>query len=145
MVQLSKRKMKPGVQVHMFKLLFDVIGTRENNSVFKSVIRGVFSSTEQLMIAKRVSILFLLVKGVDWSMICTILKVSPSSVSKCHMILINSKVVSDILKKRAARKDMNIFFDELFLSFFGPGTAFINWRDAWKRKKDLEQRQNEIL
>jgi hypothetical protein len=97
------------------------------------------------MIAKRISILFLLIKGVQWDTICDVLKVSPSSVSKCQMILLNNEEMVNTLGMLIKQADMSLFFEELFSAFFGPGTAFINWKNAWKRKRKLELRKTEIL
>lgn len=145
MVQLSRRQVKPEVQLKIFKLVFDVIGKQKDSIHFTNVLNGIFSQVEKLMIAKRVATLFLLVKGIDWNTICDVLKVSPSSVSKCNMILLNNSEIETTLKKLIKQEDMNVFFEELFLAFFGPGTAYISWKKARKRKRELEQRKTEIL
>lgn len=145
MVQLSKRKIKPDVQLKMFQLLFDVLGKQKDTIHFTNVLNGVFSPVEKLMIAKRISILFLLTKDVEWTTICELLKVSPCTISKCQMIILNNGEITFTLKTLAKQRDMELFFEELFLSFFGPGTAYINWKKAWQRKRDLEQKKAEIL
>lgn len=145
MVQLSKRQVKPEVELKMFKLLFDVIGRQKDNIHFTGIINGVFSPIEKLMIAKRVSILFLLIKKVEWTTICDVLKVSPSSVSKCQMILLNNDEIIDTLRVLIKQTEMKIFFEEIFSAFFGPGTAYTNWKKGWERKRKLELSKTEIL
>ncbi len=145
MVQLSKREVKPEVQLKMYKLLFEVVGKQKDNRHFTNVLNGILSPIEKLMIAKRVSVLFLLVKKVEWTIICDVLKVSPSTISKCQMILLNNMEIICALKALIKQRDMVLFFDELFLSFFGPGTAYVNWKNAHIRKNKFDRRNAEIL
>lgn len=145
MVQLSKRKVKPEAMSKMFSLLFDVLGKQGNKNSFNIVIDGLFSPVEKIMIAKRVTILFLIMKGEEWKTIRDIVKVSLASVSKCQMILKNNEEMQHTLEILINKKEMEIFFDELILMIFGPGTAYINWKSAWRRKRELEQKKTEIL
>ena len=98
---------------------------------------------EKIVVAKRVAIMFLILKGVHWRNISDILKVSVGSVSKCQMILLNNNEMRDGLKVVLGRQEIENFLDELFLTFFGPGTAYINWKKAWKRKIVLENRKSQ--
>lgn len=145
MVQISKRKVKPEVMDRMFKLLFTVIGKQSGEKKFSNVINGIFSPVEKIMIAKRVAVLLLILKGADWRDIREIVKVSLSSISKCQMILLNNLEMKAVLTSFIANQEMGIFFEELFLLFFGPGTAFINWKKAWKRKHELEKKKSTLL
>jgi len=145
MAQVSKRKVKPEITSKMFNLFFDVIGNQSDHSRFKVLIDGILSPTEKIMIAKRIAIFFLLTKQVDWKSICDILKVSNASVSKCRMILINNAEINIALNRLIKKKQMEVFFEDLFLSFFGPGTAYVNWKSAFERKKKLEERKSEVL
>lgn len=145
MVQLSKRKVKPEVEVKMFKLIFDIVGKQNNSEQFYGVVDGLFSPIEKRMVAKRLAIFLLLVKKVEWTTICNILKVSIASVSKCQMILINNNEIKNSFNLLVSKEEITIFFDELLLAFFGPGTPYTNWKRGWKRKRELEQKNTEIL
>ena len=145
MVQLSKRKVKPEVEAKMFRLLFDIVGKQHDSEQFSGIIDGLFSPIEKRMVAKRLAIFLLLVKKVEWTTICNILKVSIASVSKCQMILLNNNEIHNSFILLVSKKEMTIFFDELLLAFFGPGTAYTNWKSGWKRKRVLEQKKAEIL
>lgn len=145
MVQISKHKINAKVETKIFKLLFDVIGKHENFEHFNIIFNGIFSPVEKLVIAKRIAIIFLLVKRIEWKVICEILKVSLSSVSKCQMILLNSSEVESTFTVLMKKRENGIAIEEFFLAFFGPGTAYTNWKNAWKRKYELEQRKTEIL
>ena len=145
MVQLSKRKVKPEAMNKMFSLLFDVLGKQGNRNSFNIIIDGMFSPIEKIMIAKRVAIFFLIMKGEEWKTIRDIVKVSLASVSKCQMVLKNNAEMQCTLQALVGKKEMELFFDELILTLFGPGTAYTNWKNAWKRKKELEQKKAEIL
>ncbi len=145
MVQLSKRRIKPQVMSKMFNLLFDLLGNQNNKGNFDIIVDGLFSPTEKIMVAKRIAIFFLILKGEEWRTVRDTIKVSLASVSKCQMILINNPEMKRALKYISSRREMGIFFDELLLSLFGPGAAYINWKNAWKRKKELERKKAEIL
>lgn len=145
MVQLSKRKVKPEVEVKMFRLIFDIVGKQHDSEQFNGIIDGLFSPIEKRMVAKRLAIFLLLVKKVEWTTICNILKVSIASVSKCQMILLNNNEIHNSFNLLVSKQEMTIFFDELQLAFFGPGTAYTNWKSGWKRKRVLEQKKAEIL
>ena len=145
MVQLSKRKVQPQAMSKMFSLLFDVLGKQENNKKFSIVIDGLFSPTEKIMIAKRVAIFFLISRGEEWKTIRDTIMVSLASISKCQMILRNNHAMKETVEYLSNRKEMGIFFNEFLLSLFGPGTAYINWKNAWKRKRELVQMKSDIL
>ena len=145
MVQLSKRKVKPEIEAKMFRLIFDIVGKQNSSDQFSGVINGLFSPIEKRMVAKRLAIFLLLVKKVEWKTICNILKVSNASVSKCQMILLNNSEIQNAFSLLVSKAEMSIFFDELLLAFFGPGTAYTNWKSGWKRKRELEQKKAVIL
>jgi len=145
MAQVSKRRVKPEITSKIFSLLFDVIGSQSDTSKFKILIDGILSPTEKIMIAKRIAIFFLLTKQIDWKSICDILKVSNASVSKCRMILINNTEMNVVLNGLIKKKQTALFFEEIFLLFFGPGTAYVNWKSAFERKIKLEERKSEVL
>jgi len=133
------------VMDRMFKLLFTVIGSQGGEDKFSIIINGLFSPVEKIVVAKRIAILLLILKEVDWRNIKEIVKVSLSSVSKCQMILLNNQEMKTTLASIIAKDEMGIFFEELFLAFFGPGTAYTNWKSAWKRKNELEQKKSQLL
>jgi len=145
MVQLSKRKVKPEAMYKMLSLLFDVLGKQGNKKSFNIIVDGLFSPVEKTMIAKRVAIFFLIIKGEEWKTIRDIVKVSLASVSKCQMILKNNSEMQSTLNSMVDKKAMGIFIEELILMIFGPGTAYINWKNAWRRKKELARKKAEIL
>lgn len=145
MIQLSKRRVKPFAMSKMFSLLFDVLGKQENNKKFDIVFDGLFSPTEKIMIAKRVAIFLLISRGEEWKTIRDTIMVSLASISKCQMILRNNISMKETMEYLSNKKEMGIIFNELLLSLFGPGTAYINWKNAWKRKRELERMKSDIL
>lgn len=145
MVQLSKRKVKPEAMSKMLNLLFDLLGKQRNKEAFNTIIDGLFSPVEKIMIAKRVAVLFLISREEEWSVIRDLVKVSLSSISKCQMILKNNIDMKNALDTISNKKEIKLFIDELFMLLFGPGTAYVNWKRAWKRKKELELKKSEII
>ena len=145
MVQLSKRKIKPEAMNKMFSILFNVLGEQNNQTQFNTILNGLFSPVEKIMIAKRVAIFFLLLKGEEWKTIHDTVKVSLSSISKCQMILLNNSAIRNTLAFLSKKKSIALFLDEFFLTFFGPGTAYTNWKNGWKIKNDLARKKEEVL
>ncbi|MFZ2025725.1 MAG: hypothetical protein WAV30_00365 [Microgenomates group bacterium] len=145
MVQLSKRMVKPEIMERILALLFDVIGKQNDRRQFMTILNGIFSPIEKIVIAKRIAIFLLLSKGIEWRIICDILKVSNASVSKCQMILLNNEEVRKIIKVFMRNEAITLFFDEFLLAFFGPGTAYMNWKTGLKRKKEIERKKSQIF
>jgi len=145
MVQLSKRRIKPQAMEKMFRLLFDILGTQASRENFNLIIDGLFSPVEKIMIVKRLMIFMLICKGEEWRTIQNIVKVSLASISKCQMILRNNVEMNETMKQIITKRTMKIWIDEFFLSLFGPGTAYVDWKTAWKNKKELERRRKEIF
>ena len=143
MSQLSKRKLKDEVSKQLFELTFSLLGRRKDRGDFQNTLFAILSPSEQLVIAKRIAILYLLIKKIDYAIIRDVLKVSTSTVSKCVMILENSENLSNTLKILVQSNQIKDIFLEAFSEFYSPGTYGVNWKTASKIKKEVERKKRE--
>jgi len=91
------------------------------------------------MIAKRVAIIYLLMKNIDYLMISEVLKVSSRTIAKFHSITSEGKEIKNILEGLVENEKIKDFFEELF--FREPGTYGTNWKSAWKQKYEIERKK----
>ncbi len=141
-MRISRYKLKDEVYKKLFTVLFEVIGKRSNKDEFIKVIEDLLSPVERIMIAKRVLIIYLLMKKIDYQTICDVLKVSNGTVSKFRLLMENSHVVVSILEKKLKEDRIVLFIDELMNDLFPPGTYGTSWSSAWKNKIDLQRRRD---
>lgn len=141
MAMISRNKVSEEVLVKLFNLFFEVVGKRENKEEFKMLIGDIFSQTERIMIAKRIAIIYLLIKDIDYKIICEVLKVSASTVFKFRLLTEESKGIIPILKKILRNERINEFFEGILLTLYGPGTPGVNWGEARKSKIAFERKK----
>ena len=138
---ISRNKVDDEVLEKLFSLFFEVVGKRENKEEFQRLINDVFSSTERIMVAKRIAIIYLLTKNIDYRIICEVLKVSASTVFKFRLLTEESKGIVPILKKILRGENISQFFEEILLTFNRPGKYGVNWSQAWKDKMAFERKK----
>ncbi|PIV10609.1 hypothetical protein COS50_04585 [Candidatus Roizmanbacteria bacterium CG03_land_8_20_14_0_80_35_26] len=141
MPMISRNKVDDEVLEKLFSLFFEVVGKRENKEEFQRLINDVFSSTERIMVAKRIAIIYLLTKNIDYRIICEVLKVSASTVFKFRLLTEESKGIVPILKKILRGEKISQFFEEILLTFNRPGKYGVNWSQAWKDKMAFERKK----
>ena len=80
MTRISKRILKERVLLKLYSLFFEIMSQYNNKENFLSLIEDILSPTEKIMITKRVAVIYLLIKGVDYRDISEVLKVSTGTV-----------------------------------------------------------------
>ena len=142
MVQISKRKLPKDVLAKLFLLFFEVVGKKYQQDDFKLIIHGLFSETEQVMIIKRIAILYLLLKDIDNVTISDVLKVSPATICRFSVIIRTNEGIVKYLNKIIRNEKIFGIFDDLFYELFNhPGRYGTNWSSAWKVKFEREKRK----
>ena len=91
------------------------------------------------MIAKRVAIIYLLIKDINYLVISDVLKVSSRTIAKFHSIMFEGKEIKNILEGLIGNEKIKGFFEELF--FREPGTYGTNWKSAWRQKFEIERKK----
>ena len=142
MPPISKHKLKNNVLSKLFALFFEIVGNT-NREDFDLIVDDIFSSTEKVMIAKRITVMYLLLKNIDYTVICENLKISSSTVAKYRFILERSKGIKPRFNSIFTNEKILLFFEEVFLFMTGPGVAGSNWKVGWQHKRDIERRKKE--
>lgn len=141
MVRLSRFKLSNQQLEKLFSLFFEVVGKNKTKNEFQKIITDILSPAERVMIAKRIAIMYLLMKDVDHRTICYVLKVSTATVAKFAVLMEKSVGVIPLFKKMLTNEKIIELFQEIFNSFFAPGVPGINWKAAWERKIALERKK----
>ena len=119
--------------------MFEIISNMDEEERFTGIMNELLSPTEKIMIAKRVAIIYLLMKNVDYLIISDVLKVSSTTIAKFHTIMIDGKEIKSILEGLIGNEKIIDFFEELF--FREPGTYGVNWKSAWWQKFEIERKK----
>ena len=143
MTRISRYKLKDYVYEKMFGLLFEVVTNSKDKKEFNQLIRELLSPTERIMVAKRIVLVYLLLQEIDYQVICRVLKVSSSTISKFKLLTDNKSGMIDILKKTMRNDKIRLFVFELMSDLFPPGMYGTNWESAWKRKLEISRVKRE--
>ena len=143
MTRISRYKLKDYVYEKMFGLLFEVVTNSKDKKEFNQLIRELLSPTERIMVAKRIVLVYLLLQEIDYQVICRVLKVSSSTISKFKLLTDNKSGMIDILKKTMRNDKIKLFIFGLMSDLFPPGMYGTNWESAWKRKLEIDKIKRE--
>lgn len=140
-MRLSRFKLSEDKLEKLFTLFFEVVGKNKDKEEFRKIIADILSLQERIMIAKRVAIMYLLTKGIDYRTICFVLKVSEATVAKFSLLMEKSEGVIPVFKKIIRNEKIVDLFDNLFNDFFAPGVPGISWKAAWEKKIEQEKKK----
>jgi len=143
MVRLSRLKLDDKVLNKLSILLFEVVGKTNDSNKFSGIMRDLLSSSERIMLAKRIAIIYLLLKKIDYLTICDVIKVSPSTVAKFSLLLEKSEEVTQTFSSILRQEKVLNFVEGIFNDLFAPGTIGVNWSNAWRRKNVFERKQTQ--
>ncbi len=144
MTQVSRRYLDESILHKLFILFFEAVGNNTAQKEFEDIINDLLSPSEKIMLAKRVAIIYLLLKKKDVITISKTLKVSTSTVSKFKIITENSHGIVPRFEKIIKSKKIYDFLTDLFKDvFFPPFRPGSNWstnlKERWRIKKEREQ------
>jgi Trp operon repressor len=139
MTRISKYRVDDKVLKKLYLLMFEVISSMNRKERFEGIMNELLSPTEKIMISKRVAIIYLLMKNVDYLVISDVLKVSSRTVAKFYSIMKKGKEIKSIMEGLIGNEKVKDFFKELF--FREPGTYGINWKSAWRQKFEIERKK----
>lgn len=126
MTRISKFPVQDNVLEKLFDLLFEVLENQKDQEEFSKVIYDLLSPTERIMVAKRVAIVYLLMKKIDYYNISDVLKVTPNTIAKFQAIRKKSKGIVKSLKHIVRNEKIANFFEKLFLEIYRPGVYGVN-------------------
>ena len=139
MARISRFKLKDEMLDKIFLLFFEVVGKKNNRKEFQLVIEDICSPTERIMMAKRVAIIYLLLKNIEYQTICSTLKVSTSTVAKFSLLLDKSSGIREVFQKILFKDKASLAILEAFDFLIPPGTLGTNWSAARERKQAIRQ------
>jgi len=143
MVNISKRPVDEKKLFKLYQLLFEVINNVEDKDEFFELIKDVLTPVEQIMIAKRIAIIYLLTKHVEQVAIAEYIKVSRATVSKFNLLFYEKKTrLIKIIESFLKNEKIGHFFEDLFADIFiQPGLKIGHWQSYWDHKRRQEERK----
>ncbi len=141
MALVSRNKVDDRILEKLFAMLFEIVGNADDRDDFDAILQSILSSTEKIMIAKRIAIFYLLIKEVDYRVICKTLKVSAATVFKFRSIFENNDSVKGGIEAIIGKDKLKEIFEEIYLIMRGHGVPGVNWSGALKHKRDFERRK----
>lgn len=140
MTRISRLPVEDKVLEKLYSLMFAVVGSMDEEEEFAQIINELLSPTEKIMVAKRVAIIYLLMKKIDYFNISNVLKVSSTTIAKFHSMINKRKAITNSLKIIVKSEKAKDFFKKLFIDLQRkPGTYGVDWKSAWQRKIDYEK------
>lgn len=143
MVHISKYSIKQDIFIKLYRLFFEIINRSYDKDSFLLIIKDILSPPEQIMIAKRIAIIYLLIKGADHTTIASYLKVSRATVAKFSLLFYEKETKTiEIIKSLLAKEKVLNFLEDAFAGIFiQPGIKIGHWDSYWHHKKRQEERK----
>jgi len=82
MTQVSRRRLRPDIEKRIYELFWQSVARLKNAKEAEIFFSDLLTRTERIMLAKRLAIAILLLKGYDYDAINEILKVSGTTIAK---------------------------------------------------------------
>ena len=143
MARISKKLIDEKILIKIYRLFYEVFSRYESQEDFLLILEDILSPTEKIMIAKRIGIIYLLIKKVDYRDISAVLKVSSATVVFYATTFYkrNSRVVNLINNMLKKEKALN-FLDDLFADLMiHPGVYSGHWQMHWDHKRKQEEQK----
>ena len=141
MVRNSRFILSESLLEKLFDLFFEVVGKKSSKDEFKKIFVDLLTPAERIMLAKRVAIIYLLLKKIEYYNICDRLKVSSGTVAKYSLLMEKSEGIVPTFKQIVKNDKIKIFLEEVFNNIFAPGKPGVNWKIAWENKINLEKKK----
>ena len=143
MVRMSKYKIKDRVLEKITKLTFEILGKENRKKEFDEVLTDVLSPIERLMIGKRFLVMYMIYKGINFDVIIDVVKVSRATIAKYAFLLDKSAHIKSIFKEISMRDEFAGMMNELVSFVLSPGVPRVNWHNAWKLKKRIQEQKHQ--
>lgn len=144
MAQVSKRVMSGKVQERIFKIFWQSLASCRDTESVSKFLEDLLTPTEKIMLAKRVSIALMLLKGYDYRSICSTLKVSSSTIWSVNLWLkTKGSGYKVALGKILKNEEWSTFWQnvENKIEDVFPPRYGTNWKEA--RRKQWERRRSQ--
>lgn len=149
MPQVSKYPLPKDIEERMFDVFWKTIAQLITKAAVKKFFDDLLSSTEKIMLAKRLAIAILLVKGYDYRTISRILRVSTTTIMLVNTWLKNGgEGYKMVIKRILDEEKSEEFWDNLEekISNILPPNSRGNWSEIksqeWKNRISRRQKRN---
>lgn len=141
MARISKKIVDEKLLTKIYRLFYEVFSRYEGQEDFLLIMDDILSPTEKIMLAKRLAIIYMLIKKVDYRDIADTLKVSTATILyyATSFYKRDSRVVN-IINKMLKKENVLNFLDDFFASFMIHPGVYIG---HWKLHRDHQQKQKE--
>ena len=140
MTQVSKYPISKEVADRLFEVFIKSLLNVRNSREAQDFVYDLFSPTEKIMLAKRIAIAFLLLKGYKYREISRLLRVSLTTIGSVNLSLkLGKGAYQKILERIAREEKLEDFFlnvAEKLLVPLGTGTKGAGWRYLAKEVRE---------
>lgn len=143
MAQISKRNIDQEKLTRIYDLFFDLLLSISDKEEADEVLNELLTSTEKIMITKRVACFYLLLKKVSFQQISDTLKLSTSTITYFKLFLDRSLTIKGYLSNKLKNEKVKHLFEDIFVEIFhGSLKKGSNW-SADKRIYYQHQRKRQ--
>ena len=144
MSQISKRRLRAGVSDKLVGLFIRLIQQIKTSEQAEGMLMSLFSAAERTMMAKRISVMLMLVKGASYLTIRETLKVSQGTIAKMSQVVTTAPPsVVDWLKGEAGADDFTQALDGVGYRLKGllppRGKSWSKWRRQLESERNKSQ------
>jgi len=145
MARVSKKYIRETKLIRIYDLFFEVIVNIRNKKCAEKILSEILTPPEKIMLAKRITCIYLLLKEIPLIEIAEAIKMSRSTVFYFKEKYEQAKETKEILSTVLAKEEIKNFFEDIFVEFKtipGKGT---NWRQQrWDKLQHKWKRQEPI-
>ena len=141
MTQVSKYPISKDVYKRIFEVLSKAVANNKKEEDSLSFLREFLTPTEQIMLAKRLAIIFLLEKDYNYREISRILRVSTGTVGKTALMYSDGVFLPRVVKRIMSDEEMEKFWlgvgEKVTALFAAGGSKSKSWvylRDEIRKK-----------
>lgn len=146
MPQISKRVLSQEKLNKLLALLFLAFSGTGGKKSASRVLKDLLTSTEKIMIAKRLACFFLLEKEIDASHIVEALKLSPASVFHYKIVYASSPDMQEFIRLQIAKETIKNLLEDIYVEFvYGSVRKGRNWGDDKKIYYDHKRKRQEVF
>lgn len=141
MARISKHHLRETVMNKTNSLFYEIFHSLNSEVDFFEIVNEILSPTEQIMISKRIVLMYLLIKNIEYDIISDTLKISQSTIAKFSLLLQRSPHIKDRLWSIAQNDRIELLFQELYSAIFSPGTIGASWKAARIRRVEINRKK----
>jgi len=136
MPPVSKRVIPSEIEKRIFKIFIKSFGKISKRQDAVPFLTDLFTPTERIMVAKRLAIAFLLIRGdYDQRGIAGVLKVSTNTVAKINYVLkTQGEGYRNVIKKLLKDEEFKVLLNDLYEIITPLPSKGANWGE-WKKSR----------